>query len=93
MVPLILPVDKNLKMGRDDDVCLAGNMSKGGGVHARHSDDQVRIGAKRYKNEIRHFSMNIGYLALTNVRVYIIPPTRSHWFLSLGLDIKFRENR
>ena len=53
-------------------------MRRWGGVLARHYDDQVRIGAKRYKKEIMVFRVNIGYLALTSVRVYIMPPTLGH---------------
>ena len=64
-----------------------------GVVPARHSDDQVRMGAKRYKQNIRILGLNIGYVVLTCVRVYIMPPMLGHWFLFLGLDMRVRKNR
>ena len=43
---------------------------------ARHSDDQVRMGAKRYKKDVR--ILNLGSLAFTNVRVYLMPLMLGH---------------
>ena len=55
---VIIPVDQNLKVGRVDDVCLAGNLWREGNIPARQSDDLVRKSAKRYKKVIRILWMN-----------------------------------
>ena len=95
-VPLILPVDNNLQGGWVTIFCRAGkSRRKKGVVPARHSDDQVSVGAKRYKQSVRVLAVivNIRYLTITCVRVYIMPLARGHWFLFLGLDMWTRENK
>ena len=63
MVSLILPVDQNMRSGRMM-ICSRAVMSrrKKRVVRARHSDDQVRVRTKRYKQSVKILVVNSEYL-------------------------------